>query len=182
VSKCLRYWDIKLSHVKFTYNWTPSYAISHSHFEVCYGFNPLTPLDLIPIPQESKVDFKAEERAKAMKKLHEQVRAQIEKVNEQYKTKANKNQTHLEFKPGDLVWLHLRKERFPSRRKRKLMARGDDPYKIVQRVGDNAYKVELLGDMNFSATFNVGDVTPYIEDEDEDIGDLKENSLQGVEV
>jgi len=35
-------------------------------------------------------------------------------------------------------------ERFPLRRKSKLMARGDDPYKIMHKVGDNAYKVELL--------------------------------------
>jgi len=55
------------------------------------------------------------------------VRAQIENVNEQYKTKANKNQTHPEFKLEDLVWLHSRKETFPSRRKIKLMAMGDGP-------------------------------------------------------
>jgi len=37
------------------------------------------------------VSLEAEARAKEMKKLHEQVIAQIEKVNEQYKKKANKN-------------------------------------------------------------------------------------------
>ena len=57
------------------------------------------------------------------------------------------------------------------------MARGDGPYKIVQRVGDNAYKVELPGDMNISAAFNVRDLTPYIKDEDENIGDLRANPL-----
>jgi len=77
--------------VEFAYYWAPSYATSHSPFEVCYEFNPLTPLDLIPIPQDSKVSFEAEEQAKAMKKLHERVKAQIEKVNEQYETMANKN-------------------------------------------------------------------------------------------
>ena len=97
-----------------------------------------------------------------MKKLHEQVRSQIKKVNEQYKAKANKNCVHIEFQPGDLVWLHLRKERFPSRRKSKLMARGDSSYKILQMVGYNAYKIELSGDMNISVTFNVGDLTPTL--------------------
>ena len=62
------------------------------------------------------------------------------------------------------------------------MAKGDGPYKIVQRVGDNAYKVELPGDINIFATFKVGDLTPYIEDEDKDIGDLRANPLQGGEV
>ena len=74
-SKSLRDWDTKLPHAKFTYNRTTSYATSRSPFEVCYGLNPLTPLDLIPIPNESKVSFEVEERAKAMKKLNEQVRA-----------------------------------------------------------------------------------------------------------
>jgi len=36
--------------------------------------------------------------------------------------------------------------------------------------------------MNISATFNVRDLTPYIEDEDEDIRDLRVNPLQGGEV
>ena len=108
-----------------------------SPFEVCDGLSPITPIDLIPIPQESRVSFEAKARAKEMKKLHEQVRAQIEKVNEQYKQRANKNHPRLEFKSGDLVWLHLRKERFPSRRKNKLMARADGPYKAVQKVREH---------------------------------------------
>jgi len=39
-------------------------------------------------------------------------------------------------------------------------------------------KIELPGDINTSVTFNVGDLTPYIEDEDEGIEDLKVNPLQ----
>jgi len=33
--------------------------------------------------------------------------------------------------------------------------------------------------MNISATFNVGDLTPYIKDEDEGNEDLREISVQG---
>ena len=58
-----------------------------------------------------------------MKKLHKQVRTRIEKVIELYKHQANKNRKKVVFKPEDLVWLHLRKERFPSKRKSKLMPR-----------------------------------------------------------
>jgi len=57
--------------------------------------------------------------------------SQIEKVNKQYKSKANKNNTYLKFKLGDLVWLYLRKERFSSRKKNKLIAGGEGPYNIV---------------------------------------------------
>ena len=89
VSKCLRDRDIKLYHVEFAYNRCPLYASSHSSFEVCYGLNPLTPLDLTSIPQESHVSFEVEEKAKELRKLHEQVKAQIEKVNGPSMVKAN---------------------------------------------------------------------------------------------
>jgi len=160
VSKSLKDWDLKLPHAEFAYNRSPSYATKHSPFECVYGVNPLTPLDLIPIPSESRVSFEAETRAKEMRKLHNQIRNQIEKTNEAYKARANKHSKHLEFQPGDLVWLHLRKERFPSRRKNKLMARSDGPFEVLEKVGSNAYKLQLPGDMAVSATFNIGDFEP----------------------
>ncbi|KAJ8649116.1 hypothetical protein MRB53_002139 [Persea americana] len=69
------------------------------------------------------------------------------------------------FKEGDLVWIHLRKECFPIGRYGKLMPRADSPFKVLQRIGDNAYKIELPGDYGVSATFNVSDLSPYYEDE-----------------
>jgi len=101
-------------------------------------------LDLLPIPTESRVSFEDETRAKEMKKLHEQIRGRIEKTNEANKAnkaKANKHRRQLEFKPRDLLWLHLRKERFPSKRKNKLMARSDHPSEVIENVGSNAYKL-----------------------------------------
>ena len=46
-----------------------------------------------------------------------------------------------------------------------LMARGDGSFKVLAKVGANAYKLELPWDMAMSATFNVGDLSPYVEDE-----------------
>jgi len=59
------------------------------------------------------------------------------------------------------------------------MVRGDGTYKIVQRVRDNAYKIELSDYMNISITFNIKDLTPYIEDDDDENKDLRTNPLQG---
>jgi len=115
-----------------------------------------------------------------MKKLYEQIRVHIETVNEAYKIKANKNRKGMEYQPGDLIWLHLRKERFPTRRRSKLMAKGDGPFKVLAKVGVNAYKLELPRDVTVSATFNVGDLSPYVEDEI-DFGGLRANPLKGGE-
>jgi len=60
------------------------------------------------------------------------------------------------------------------------MARGDGPFKVLAKVGANAYKLELPGDMVVSATFNVGELSSYVEDET-DYGDLRANPFKGGE-
>jgi len=51
------------------------------------------------------------------------------------------------------------------------MPRGDGPFRVLEKVNDNAYKLELLGDMGVSPTFNVGDLTPYLKDSNDGDGD-----------
>nr|GEX71852.1 zinc finger, PMZ-type [Tanacetum cinerariifolium] len=43
----------------------------------------------------------------------------------------------------------------------KLKPRADGPYRVLKKVNDNTYKLELLGHYNVSATFNVVDLSPY---------------------
>lgn len=50
--------------------------------------------------------------------------------------KANKHKKPFIYQPRDLVWLHLRKERFLSKRKNKLAPRVDGSFEIIVRVGD----------------------------------------------
>ena len=118
------------------------------------------------MPNDSYVHGDARQQAEAMVKVHKEIRTNIEKANEMYKKKANKNRKPRVFSPGDLVWIHLRKERFPSKRKHKLMPRSEGPFKVLERYGDNAYKIDLPGEYGVAATFNIGDLSPYLEDED----------------
>jgi hypothetical protein len=73
----------------------------------------------------------------------------------------------MKLEPGDLVWVHLRKDRFPNLRKSKLMPLAAGPYKVLAKINDNAYTLELLPDFGVSPTFNTSDLKPYMGDEDE---------------
>ena len=84
---------------------------------------------------------------------------QIERENRLYASKANKGRRLVVFQPGDWVWVHMRKERFPNQRKSKLQPRGDGPFQVLERINDNAYKIDLPGEYSVSATFNVADLT-----------------------
>ena len=46
------------------------------------------------------------------------------------------------------------------------MVRGNGPYKVVQNVEENAYRIELLGDIQVSTTFNVGNLILCLEDDE----------------
>ena len=61
-----------------------------------------------------------------------------------YHDQANKHHKQALFKLDDLVWVHLRKERFPSKRKSNLMPRVDGPFKVLEKVNNNGYKIDLL--------------------------------------
>ena len=177
VKNNIKAWDELLCHAEFAFNRTPSKTTSLSPFQVVYGHNPCTPLDLVSIPNPTKFSWEADKRAKEIQELHAKVRERIEKSNEQAKSLADKHRKEVHFQPGDLVWIHLRKERFPSKRKSKLMPRSDGPFEVLERIGPNAYKVDLPGDYGVSATFNVADLSPYYEEEEE-LPSLRSNSNQ----
>ncbi|XP_035539640.1 uncharacterized protein LOC118344014 [Juglans regia] len=120
VHKNLKTWEDCLPFIEFAYNRTMHTTTSYSPFEIVYGFNPLTPLDLMPLPIDDR----------------------------------------------NWVWVHMRKERFPAHRRTKLHPRGDGPFQILEKINDNAYKVDLPGEYKVSATFNVSDLSPFDVGED----------------
>ena len=77
------------------------------------------------------------------------------------------------FESGDFVWIYISKGRFLSKRKFKLMLRADGLFRIIEKVNDNAYKVDFSGDYNVSVIFNVKDLIPYLDDDDD--SDLRIN-------
>jgi hypothetical protein len=49
----------------------------------------------------------------------------------------------------------------PAHRKSKLQPRGNRPLQILERINDNAYKVDLLSECGVSVTFNVSNLTLF---------------------
>ena len=89
-------------------------STNFSPFQIVYGFNPLTPLDLIPLPLSEVSSLDGKRKADMVKKMHEEARQHIQKKNEQNAIRANKGRKKVIFEPGDWVWVHMRKERFPA--------------------------------------------------------------------
>ena len=96
-----------------------------------------------------------------IQKLHEEVRLKIEKNNAKYVEQANRCRKYVEFEVGELVWVHLRKDRFPPGKFEKLKPRIDGPFKIIEKIGENAYKLQLPDEYEISPMFNVKELRAY---------------------
>jgi len=147
VKKNLKAWEFLLPHVECTYNRAPSRTINESPFKVVYGQNPVGPLDLMPLHQGEKMNTEAIKGIREIQEPHKWVQAQIEGTNERYQDQSNKHRKQALFKQGDLVWVHLMKERFPSKRKSKLVPRANGPFEVLEKINENAYKINLPGEV-----------------------------------
>ena len=47
------------------------------------------------------------------------------------------------------------------------MPRTDGPFKVLEKINENAYKVDLPADFEVSPTFNIADLKPYLGEEDD---------------
>jgi hypothetical protein len=65
------------------------------------------------------------------------------------------------FEPGNLVWVHLWMDHFPEQRKSKLHPRIDGPFKVLRKINDNAYEIDLPNTYGVSTSFNVSDLPPF---------------------
>ena len=64
VKKSTKEWDELLYHAEFPLNQAPSKATNLSSFQVVYGCNHRTLLDLVSIPNPNRLSWEAKKRAK----------------------------------------------------------------------------------------------------------------------
>lgn len=62
------------------------------------------------------------------------------------------------FKEGDLVCVHLCKDRFLTKNYGKLKPRTVGPFRIFKKIGENAYMDDLPADYEVSNSFNIADL------------------------
>ncbi|KAK1602097.1 hypothetical protein QYE76_017140 [Lolium multiflorum] len=168
VKKNLKSWEDCLPHAEFAYNRAKHSTTLRSPFMIVYGFEPPTALDILPLPLHQRTNMDFDERTTAMKKLHEETRATIQDHVLRQANRLNAKKKERVFEEGDLVWVHLRKERFPQERNSKLKPRGDGPFKVLKRINNNAYVIDIpTSKYLVSNTFNISDLSPHHGDEEE---------------
>ncbi|PON53116.1 hypothetical protein PanWU01x14_204960 [Parasponia andersonii] len=128
-------------------------------FSVVYTKLPNHTVDLAILPKsKSKA---AATMAHDFDSILRNVKAKLQSPTLSYKQAADQCHRHKVFNVGDLVMVHLRKERFPVGTYSKLKPRKLGPFPVEKRINDNAYVITLPPDLSISSTFNVSNIYPY---------------------
>jgi hypothetical protein len=96
-----------------------------------------------------------------MKELHSRVKEQLQNSSQEYKRRADHHRRQLQFKVGDLILAHLRKEIFLRGMYNKLNMKKIRPCRVLKKMGENAYEIELPDGIGISPIFNISDLYPY---------------------
>jgi len=153
-------WPGWLGTAEFTYNNKIHTATKTSPFKVNYGQDPRMGFEGRR-KRKYKVVGKFVER---MKKIQEEAKAVLEKVQEKMKKFANRRRGEgEEYRVGDLVLLSTKdlKWQMKGRRSEKLMERFVDPYKVKGIVFSNAIELELPKSIKIHPVVNASRVQLY---------------------
>jgi hypothetical protein len=148
-------WSHWIPWAEYWYNTTYHVSIGKTPFEVVYGRKAPTILRFLS--NETKVAAVASEltdrdEALAQLKLH------MLKAQQQMQKYANMKRRDVKFEVGEWVFLKLRPHRQQSVVKRvyqKLSARFYGPFKIIDKIGEVAYKLQLPDNSKIHPVFHV---------------------------
>ena len=151
-------WDLALPQAEFADSFAVNRSTKLSPFAVVHSFTPRIPLDLLQILSPRGKSIAANNFANQVNDTHATVQATLAETYAKYKAAADKHKRPKIFKEGDLVMVFLRKERVPTGTYNKLKPKKYRAFKVLRKINDNAYIIELPQHFGISNTFNVSDL------------------------
>ena len=154
-------WSTLLGQAEFCYNSTPHTATGISPFEAMYGFNPRRTM-MEPITDSNVVGHAEAGRllVKDLSELHRYLHDHIQEVQQNYKTQYDQHHRIPTFEVGDMVMLNMKNIR-TVRTSRKLDSKYLGPFRIVEKINENAYRLQLPNHFKIHDVFNVSLLRKY---------------------
>ncbi|KAI3795190.1 hypothetical protein L1987_37839 [Smallanthus sonchifolius] len=158
-------WDSHLSLIEFSYNNSYHTSINMAPFEALYGRKCRSPICWSEI---GEAQITGPELIQETSDKIIQIRDNIRTARSRQKSYADKRRKPLEFQVGDLVLLKVSPWKGVIRfgKKGKLAPRYVGPFKILERIGKVAYKLDLPPSLgNVHPTFHVSNLKKCLADE-----------------
>ena len=159
-------WEKHLPLVEFAYNNSFHTSIGMSPYEALYGRPCRTPLCWTQVGERSMIGPEIVEETTKKIKL---VKEKMKDAQDRQKSYADKRRKHLEFEVGDRIYLKMItfKGRTRVSGRRKLDPRFLGPFRILERVGAVAFKLDLPSAMDaYHNVFHVSQLRKCLTDQD----------------
>ena len=125
----------------------------------------------IAVDGHSDVD-KATKFIEQIQEIHQAVQEQLERIQAKYKERHDKHRVEHSFQLGNQVWLYINKDIMQGEGK-KLKPIRYGPFKILDKIGENAFRLDLPAYMQIYSVVHVENLRLYepslIEDPEEQI-------------
>ena len=148
-------WASLLAQAEFCYNFTPHSVTGVSPFKAIHGFNPRRTM-MEPITDTNIVGNAEEGRVlvKDLIELHRYLHDHLLEIQQGYKLQYDQDHCPATFEVGDSVLLSM-KNIHTVRTLKKLDLRYLSPFKIIKKVNDNAFRLELPKHFRIHDVFEV---------------------------
>ncbi|GMF45018.1 unnamed protein product [Phytophthora fragariaefolia] len=166
VSEAQDDWDLYLPRVLFAYRTAYHEALGDSPFFSLYGRDPVLPLDVAFLNVGTK--WKRNEVAQYRRRLYRSMRDSRHLVERQLLNAQDRHERRLEgqvpvmYEVGDPVWVvQAFRARRGEVRTKKLTHSWHGPYRVVAKVNENAYRIDIPTHPSKTVTVNVNRMKKY---------------------
>ncbi|XP_020967449.1 uncharacterized protein LOC110266778 [Arachis ipaensis] len=154
-------WTSYLSWAEFCYNGSYHCTINMTLHEALFGF----PMNVLPGYSSGTTSvIEVDEMLKVREVLNKELTYFIQRAQNKMKKQADSHRRDMEFNPGDCVLLKIKSYRQRSlslEPHNKLRKRYYGPYKVIQKVGKVAYRLELPESCALHPVFHVSVLKPF---------------------